>query len=165
MPTKSQTKSHPLLADRDDAIRAWESVDTDHADKSANQRAGVRAALTRKVADLELELTIAGVDGWEPWSAPRKTSPRRSKSSADLFTRLEVVEAIRDDATKPEAIRATASRHADQIRRSLIARGELPDAKPATDAKPAKRTRKPATGHKNPAQAMDAIEQAVKTAA
>ena len=143
MSTKTTTES-PLLTAHRDAVAAYEEaaklVPTE--DLTKQMIAGRRAGAVRRINDCELELVIEGI-AFEPWVAPRKVATRtHSRTDAQLLARLETVEMIRDDATKPDNIRHTAETHARTLRAQAIARGLIDGPEVAPDPAKPKRGRK-----------------------
>jgi hypothetical protein len=90
--------STDLLTQHRDAIAARESAKT----------AGVKAGLSRKIALLELNLTIEGIE-FEPWEAPRPVSTRKPRfSDAALLDRISQVAQVANAENVAPRIRATA---------------------------------------------------------
>ena len=118
-----------LLTQHAEAIAARESAKT----------AGVRAGATRRIAAIELELVIAGVE-FTPWTAPRKATTRKAAmSDAELVDRLNEVRKVSENPTVHDRIRGTAS----ALLTKLITEAEGRGLKvaPATPVKP-KRTKR-----------------------
>jgi hypothetical protein len=145
MTTATNTATHPLVTAHAEAITARENAQT----------AGVKAGATTKIANLELEMTIEGVE-FHPWSPPVKVSTRRpSRSDADLMARLDVVRQIAASSKYAPSIRATADRETQRLTAQAVARGLIADPEsPAPAPKP----------KRNAGKQLGKVEKAVKTA-
>jgi hypothetical protein len=132
MSTKVTTQS-PLLTAHADAVAKYGSATT----------AGVKAGLTRKIADLELELTVESIP-FDSWTPPRKSSAKRpSRNDAELMARIDTIRQIRDDSQHPQSVRDTADRHLAQLVKQATARGLIHSEEAEETPEPTKtKTRK-----------------------
>lgn len=134
----AKTQTHPLLVAHSDAITAHTNAGlledgTPNPELTKQQGAGIRAGLSRKIADLELELTVESIP-FDPWSPPRKTSAKKpTRNDAELMARIDTIRQIRDDGQHPQSVRDTAARHFDQLVRQATARGLLPEETPTEE--------------------------------
>jgi hypothetical protein len=106
------------------------------ADYAAEQSAGKRSALTRRIATLELDMELAGI-AYEPWNAPKPV--KRSQSDASLLAKLDTISQLLATRTdlRP-ALKAHAESEVERYRKMAAKRGlTVPDVKPAPKRKAA----------------------------
>jgi hypothetical protein len=111
------TKTHPMVKQHADAVAA----------RKAAKTPGVAAGASRRIARLELEMTLEGVE-FTAWTAPKRvTTHGPTLSDDDLMTRLRKVRIIALDAERPTSLRLTAEQESRRLAKLAVARGiEIP---------------------------------------
>ena len=117
-----------LLAAHTEAVAQRENAKT----------AGVRAGASRKLALLELELTIQGVE-FTPYDPPKPISARKPAFSDDaLMARIADVQKVADDPKVPGQIRSTADHLLAKLTAQAQGRGLIASETPDPEVKTAK---------------------------
>lgn len=140
--TSQSTTTAALLAEHAALVAAYESVDADHPDASVQQRAGIRAGISRKLTrEIELSLELAGETSYVPFESKRPTTARHTRSDAALRERLTALETLAADSTRRPAVIAVAQAEAEKIRKTLAARTEPTPTPDPTPTKPAAKSK------------------------